>query len=184
MSDGQELPTTSFAVLGLLTFGEMSGYDITKTVEQSIGFFWTPAKSQIYTELRRLVKAGYARQRDVEQEDRPDKRVYRITQRGQRALERWLEDRRVPPDVVRSTMLVKLFFGSRSGLDALVEQIEEVRRRAVERLGRYREIEREIRGEEQWFFPYLTLRSGLIHEQGHIRWADEVLRELKKRGET
>jgi DNA-binding PadR family transcriptional regulator len=46
--DERALPVTSYAVLGLLTYGERSGYDLTKLVEQSIGFFFTPAKSQIY----------------------------------------------------------------------------------------------------------------------------------------
>ncbi|MGH9169144.1 MAG: PadR family transcriptional regulator, partial [Acidimicrobiia bacterium] len=74
--EGATLPTTSFAVLGLLTFGEHSGYELHQLVEQSIGFFLTPAKSQIYAELRRLVSLGYAVEREVEQDRRPDKRVY------------------------------------------------------------------------------------------------------------
>src|SRR5919106_3112715 len=82
--DAKAFPTTSYAVLGLLTFGEMSGYDITKVAEQSIGFFFTPAKSQIYSELRRLVSLGYSTEREVEQDRLPDKRLYRITERGRR----------------------------------------------------------------------------------------------------
>jgi DNA-binding PadR family transcriptional regulator len=80
---GRKLPATSYAILGLLTFGqELSGYDLGKVVEQSIGFFWTPAKSQVYGELRRLVAVGYATGREVEQSGRPDKRLYAITPDG------------------------------------------------------------------------------------------------------
>jgi PadR family transcriptional regulator AphA len=53
-----KLSMTSYGVLGLLTFGAMSGYDLTKQAERSIGYFWTPAKSQVYSELRRLAEMG------------------------------------------------------------------------------------------------------------------------------
>src|SRR3990172_6975272 len=83
-------PDTAYGVLGMLTFGQMSGYDLTKAIEGSIGFFWAPAKSQLYAELRRLVTLGWAREREVEQTDRPDKRIYTITPAGEGALRTWL----------------------------------------------------------------------------------------------
>ena len=70
----QKLSTTSYAILGLLTFDTMSGYDVLKLVEQSIGHFWSPAKSQVYSELRRLAGAGLATEEVVAQEPRPNKR--------------------------------------------------------------------------------------------------------------
>ena len=49
------LPTTSYVILGLLTLREMSGYDLKQLINKSIThFYWSPAKSQIYGELRRL----------------------------------------------------------------------------------------------------------------------------------
>ena len=44
------------AVLGLLADGERSGYDLLKAIERSVGFFWTPAKSQLYALLPKLVE--------------------------------------------------------------------------------------------------------------------------------
>ena len=51
-----ELPSTSYAVLGLLSGGrELSGYDLRKWAANSLQFFyWSPSLSHIYTELRRL----------------------------------------------------------------------------------------------------------------------------------
>ena len=78
-----ELPSTGYALLGLLTFGEKSGYDLGKFVNETIAhFFFNPAKSQVYAELRRLVARGYATEREVAQRDRPDKRLYAITPTG------------------------------------------------------------------------------------------------------
>ena len=175
------LPTTSFAVLGLLTFGEHSGYELHQLVEQSIGFFLTPAKSQIYAELRRLVSLGYAVEREVEQDRRPDKRVYRITPSGRRALREWLEEAEVGPDEIKSPFLVKVFFGARMDRQALLSQLREARREAREQLDQLKVIEDAIKDQDELFFPYLTLKSGLAHTRASIRWADEVIKDLEAR---
>lgn len=181
--DAPALPVTSYAVLGLLTYGERSGYDLTKLIEQSIGFFFTPAKSQIYSELKRLVSLGYASEREVEQERRPDKRVYAITPEGRNALRGWLEGPDVPPDEVKSTFMVKLFFGHHMSREAVLEQLEEVRRQAVEGLKHLETIEKTIKGEDSLFYPYLTLKCGLKYCRAQIRWAEETIREVRGREE-
>jgi PadR family transcriptional regulator AphA len=182
--EAKELPTTSYAVLGLLTFGEMSGYDLTKLTEQSIGFFFTPAKSQIYSELRRLLSLGYATERQVEQDRRPDKRLYRITDRGRRALRDWLETAEVESAEIKSPFLVKVFFGAHMSEEALLEQVKEMRRRDAEQLQVLKQIETLIKDQDEMFFPNLTLRCGLAHTRAVIRWEDEVIRKLETREES
>ena len=176
-----DLSTTSYAVLGLLTFGEMSGYDLVKLVESSIGFFWTPAKSQVYGELRRLERAGHVREREVEQESRPDKRLYRITRQGETALRHWLDESPLEADVFRSALLVKLFFGSHSQPGTLRSQVEDRLETARQTLARLQEIERQIKDVDAFFYPYLTLRAGLARTRATIRWAEETLRMLERR---
>ena len=60
---------TEVAVLGLLAEGERSGYDLLREAERSVGFFWTPAKTQLYAVLRKLVENGFATSRLVRQYD-------------------------------------------------------------------------------------------------------------------
>lgn len=183
-AEGPRLPTTSYAILGVLTFGDMSGYDLAKFVENSVGFFWTPAKSQIYAELRRLVSVGYATEHEVEQRDRPDKRVYRVTLEGQRALRRWLEQADIEPDTIRSAFLLQVFFGHHVSRETLLSRVQEYRRQAKDRLTAFRQIERHIKGKPELLYPYLTLRSGLAHVRASITWADDVIRELGGRDES
>ena len=68
-------------MLGLLSHGPRSGYDLKKAVESSVGLFWAPAKSQIYAVLpassRPVTHAA-----KVAQDQRPDKSVYRLTRRA------------------------------------------------------------------------------------------------------
>ena len=61
------LSTTEFAVLGLLSFGPRSGYELKKAAEAGVGYVWTAAKSHIYGVLPRLVDGGLATTRRVAQ---------------------------------------------------------------------------------------------------------------------
>ncbi len=61
------LPATSWAVLGMLTFGEeLSGSDLKSWADWSIGFYyWSPSVSQVYTELKKLETLGFVSSREV-----------------------------------------------------------------------------------------------------------------------
>ena len=166
------LTATECAVLGLLTKGERSGYDLAKKAQGTVGWVWAPARSQIYAVLPRLVSAGLASSRRVAQTGRPDKRVYRISKKGREAVRVWLES----SEDSEETFLLRVFFGELMSRDALVSLIERRRDLARERLARFREIERT--GPDP--YPHLTLRWGFAHQRALIRWADEVLRELER----
>lgn len=119
-----ELPTTSYAVLGLLADGPRSRYDIVRSADFSIANFWTIAKSQVYGELSRLEKLGFVKSKEVRQKGLPDKRLFEITPSGKEALEQWLADPTYEEARYRSGFLVKLFFAeiAPEGLGELVSR--------------------------------------------------------------
>lgn len=176
----KRLPTTSYAVLGLLTLGEKSGYDVLKLAHRSVGHFWTPAKSQVYSELKRLAELGYARERRVEQDVRPDKTMYAITREGEQALRAWLEESDVAPDHLRSPFTLQVFFGALIPKETLIAKVKERRRQAQDVLDELRETERRIKGDPARFYPYLTLKAGLALTEAEIRWADEVIEGIER----
>lgn len=175
-----QLSTTEYAVLGLLSSGERSGYDLKKAAEAGVGYVWTATKSQIYTVLPRLVEGGYATAKHVRQERLPDKQVYRITKRGEEAFRAWLEE---PVDYhsSRSPFLLKVFFGAKMSADALAAHVRRKREAVAEELAEYREIEKRIKDDERSYFGYATLRWGLAESRAWIRWANGFLEELEAR---
>ncbi len=177
---GVALSTTEFAILGLLSGGEWSGYDLKKSAEAGIGYVWTAAKSQVYAVLPRLVAGGYATAKHVRQERFPDKQVYRITRRGEDAFGAWLEE---PVDYFssRSPFLLKVFFGEKMSRDVLVAHVRRKREAAADELAEYREIEKQIKNDERSYFGYATLRWGIAQARAWIRWADGFLEELEAR---
>ena len=177
----ESIPTTSYAVLGLLTFGEISGYDLKRLADQSIKhFFWSPASSQIYSELRRLTSLGYVTEREVRQERRPDKRLYKITPVGITALRQWLDQPEVEPDVHKSPILLRTFFGGMAEPGGLRQLLLARREEAERTMSQFRDIEGGIKGDPRYLFPYLTLRSGILHVEAVLQWVDETLETLAK----
>ncbi|MEU5092715.1 helix-turn-helix transcriptional regulator [Streptomyces sp. NPDC021356] len=177
------LPATSWAVLGLLSFGEeLSGYDLKKWADWSLRFFyWSPSFSQIYGELKRLEKAGYATSRMVAQETgNRGKRVYRITDAGLEAVRTWAREAPVEPPVLKHGVMLRVWLGHL--LEP--EQMREVlgRHRAyAESMRRHAEADVEgARGEEAWAYPALTLKWAERYYAAERDLADAMLADIEE----
>lgn len=165
----RELTTTEGVVLGLLSEGDRSGYDLLRRSEESVGHMWAPAKSQLYAILPRLVGAGLATRKTVPGDGRPDKHVYRLTPAGRSAVRSWLEH---SPARTWDELLLKVFFAK------LVP-----RRSLLRHLDAQRDVQRALLDEYESIEPRtshgaLTLRYGLTLIPARLRWLDEAIEEL------
>ena len=174
------MTTTEFAVLGLLRFGERSGYDLHRRASGSVGYIWTPAKSQIYKILPRLVERGLATRRDVAQAARPDKQLYRITRAGRAALAEWIELVEPVTEANRDAVLLKIFFGEFAGPEVVAEHVAALRRHDAGLVEEWEAIEQRLRGDRAARYRRYTLEYGLARGRATLAWADEVLRELER----
>lgn len=96
-------------ILGLLNYGDMSGYEIREVFKDSLNYFWTAQTSQIYRELGVLETNGWIKKWAVEQDGKPNKNICSITVEGRKELLRWLSEPDVDMDM-RSPTLMKTFF--------------------------------------------------------------------------
>jgi PadR family transcriptional regulator AphA len=167
---------TEVAVLGLLADGEHSGYDLLRAAERSVGFFWTPAKTQLYAVLRKLVDNGFATSRLVRQQDRPDKTLYRLTDAGLERLRAGLEQ--VHSSVNKNPLELRIFFGAHRPVDSVVADLEAVRDHAREHLAELERIEGTFDHGEH-LFPYLTLLRGKENARADVAWAERALELLR-----
>ena len=96
-------PATSWAVLGMLTFGEeLTGNDLKKWADWSVGFFyWSPSISQVYAELKKLESIGFVESRVVSEPGVRGKRLYSITQSGTDAVRTWSREAPVEVPVLK-----------------------------------------------------------------------------------
>jgi PadR family transcriptional regulator AphA len=176
----ETLATTEGAVLGLIAFGERSGYDLALLAENSVQHLWTPSRSQIYKTLPRLVAAGLARKREVEQQGRPDKALYRLTGTGRAALRRWLDEVEEEPASGRIVFPLKLFFCEFASAGTARAQLAAYRRLLARRLERYEALHAGPPRLESVYAGYV-LEHGLARVQATLAWIDETDAELAKR---
>jgi PadR family transcriptional regulator AphA len=87
-----------YALLALLRVGPLSGYDLQKQFSLSVGHVWHAPDSQIYPELRKMEAAGLVEGEEQMRGERGTRRVYHVTEAGDRAFLDWM---RAPLDYSR-----------------------------------------------------------------------------------
>ena len=171
------------AILVCLTERPMSGYELAKTFDSSIGFFWKADHQQIYRELTRLRDKGHVQAREVVQSGKPNKLVYTQTGEGKAALRHWAARPSSPPSI-KDDMLVRL-----CALDAV--DMEPMRADLMARLEYHRDRLARYQRVLVKRFPHgavsladsgklLALRLGLRHERAVVEWCEEALETLTR----
>jgi DNA-binding PadR family transcriptional regulator len=168
-----------FILLGMLMEGTMSGYDLKKTIDSSVGIFYKASFGSLYPALKRLTDKGMVSL--TETDNSKNKKLYTLLPSGQKAFFGWLAG---PLQAGRNEQLIRIFF-----FDYLDE---ETRQR---RLGEYlSKLEQELRaleavkdivaGEltevdhpENYYYRVSVLAYGLNHFQMEKQW----LRDIKER---
>jgi DNA-binding PadR family transcriptional regulator len=173
-----------YAILSLLAHDPLTGYELMKLFDGSVGYFWHATHPQIYKELARLEAAGEIAHRSVEQRGRPTKKIYSLSDSGRRKLVEWLH---VPASAqrVKDEMMLKTFcsglLDSSEALD-LIRRHRELHEDKLQRyleLGRFLESGLNIANRER-LGPYLTLLRGIRYERDYISWCDEASALLQR----
>jgi DNA-binding PadR family transcriptional regulator len=177
------LPTTSYAVLGLLTFGdELTGYEVKQRADNTLRFYWVaPAMSQIYSELARLTDHGLVEPTTSDGEGRRTT-TYRITSSGRSALSSWMAEGRVGFPVLKHSVLLRLLIGHVGEPERIRTMLEEyVAELAVARgdLRKVRDSLREADGPGEVFhYPSVVADWGLDYFAAEARHTRKALDRL------
>ncbi|HEX2149959.1 MAG TPA: PadR family transcriptional regulator [Actinomycetota bacterium] len=172
------LPTTSYAILGLLADGPMSGHRLSTMADQSIAHFWSIPRSLVYRELGRLEELGYLSGADVAQLKLPDKREYRLTESGRTELSRWLNQPGFERGRFKDGFLVKFFFGRHIDPPSRTRLVEEYRAQAEAYLEDLKGIAKKLESIEGAEFPRLTALRGIRAAEGQLRWVEDFERMI------
>lgn len=165
------LTEASYIVLGMLERVQpATPYDLKQVAQLSTRHFWTIPHSQLYSECERLAKEGLLSE-EREQAGRR-RRIYRVTQAGLEALEKW----RVEPGEARSEVrdlgMLKLFLGADPAMLASAYLPEH-----EANLRRYEELRSASGGIEVPRGPWLALDAGIGHMRENARFWKRLLEE-------
>jgi len=173
-------------ILGFLSIQPMSGYDLKRYFEASVRHFWTADQAAIYRALAELTSEQLVEHERVEQTTRPDRKVYRLTAGGLTALDTWLAIPALPVPR-REPLLVKLFFASRLGTEALRGVLEAELSDVDARLEGFRQIVASIRANQgtsdqsSLVGPLITLTNGVGAGLAEREWLRGLL-EMQHEG--
>jgi DNA-binding PadR family transcriptional regulator len=172
---------TKYAVLGLLTYASLSGYDIRRIYADTLGNFWSESYGAIYPILKRLEEEGLATREVQHQAGKPDRNAYTITEQGREEMRRWLAQ---PPDPVRERVevLLKLFHGWEVGPAVMIEHVRRFRAEHVALLERYAHYDEMMTRDDEPPSPYwlMTVSCGQHSSRAFILWCDETIARLEQ----
>ncbi len=173
-------------ILGLLNYGDMTGYEIMTVFRNSLNHFWHAQTSQIYRELQSLEKNGWVKASRVEQESRPDKNILSITEEGRKELMSWLKDDS-GKNVIRNPILMKTFFRGECSIDENIEFFKNLPEKESVLPGGYenvdsvsREYEKGMNDRLRALYWKFTIDFGVMYEKMLREWSEKCIKELEE----
>lgn len=178
---------SKYGLLGLLNYGEQSGYDLNRIFTHSINNFWHTQISQIYKELNTMEKDGWLTSHIAYQSDKPNRKVYAITAKGKEELDKWLDNDFVEKEMqIRNAFLIKVFFLGENNPEDNIALFENYRQRNSEALQKiimiegmfaFDEMDKEQR--RMSIYHKMTATFGHYYHQMCIDWADEMIATIR-----
>lgn len=163
------LNATAATLLGFLDGGPKTGWDLAEAVAATIGPYWNVTRSQVYRELRTLESLGLIEHGSAGTRAR---RPATITAAGRAAFRAWI--RREPADdIVRSPLLLTVFFGDHLPpvlLDRFLELHRLRHRRRLRRCSEQLAASSAAPGGGGWSTE--ILRYAVLQERATLEWLD------------
>jgi DNA-binding PadR family transcriptional regulator len=174
------LTHTILATLGNEAF---SGYDLWKNFTECTSHYWKASQQQVYRELSKLETQGAIAPEIVPQENRPDKKLYRITAIGKEILTAWIAEPSEPM-AIREELLVKVLAAHLVPSKVIIQELKRRQQIHQEKLEACLEKEQEMLAESPELASaahkciYLTLRRGIRYETEWVAWCEEAIAML------
>ena len=169
----------SHAILAALFNEACSGYDLVKRFNKSVEYFWSASHQQIYKALAKLEEDEHISSEKIEQENRPNKKLYTVTESGRQLLQAWIGEIEGEVTLIKSELLVKLSVGHAVPTETLLTMLDTYYQQHRERLQSYQGVARQYEQVPQMSresqFQYLALRAGIRQQLAWVAWCEEVM---------
>jgi DNA-binding PadR family transcriptional regulator len=166
-----------YVLLALLSQQSWYGYQLKPAAEQLLGGDASLNSGQLYTLLRKLDEQHLISGERIEQEDRPDKRVFIITESGQESLQAWIETP-VASQIMRSELYLRYIILNLVRPEACPAFLYEQRRLLLAYIGDLVDDRMKHAGSSD--LPTHTLRElTLFHVEADLRWIEFLIAQQK-----
>lgn len=170
------------AILGLLNYQAMTGYDLKHHwFDRSMRYFWPADQAQIYRTLDGLVTRGWVTFTIEPGGDRPNRKVYSLTESGRQELDQWLTTP-LPLPSVRDPLMVQLFSAAEIPDTEIAGLLNENRAAHLERLAAYEQVRAQLEQLDPGKRRRLWLSvvdAGIAAESCSIAWLDQTIANFR-----
>lgn len=157
------------ALLALLAQGPAHGYELKQAFEELFGVVYPPLNAgQIYTTLGRLARDDLVESQAIEQDDRPNKRVYQLTHKGRIRVQEWL-DEDIPNPRLKDEFFTKLVLARQSGI---ADPCNLIQRQRTAYLQDLRDMNRLLSIHRQDIITTLLIEGVILHLEADLKWLD------------
>jgi DNA-binding PadR family transcriptional regulator len=171
-----------YAILGILSEGDLHGYDLKADFDAKVGEFWSLNFGQIYSTLDRLEKDGLVSHDRQAQDKRPDRKIFSITAQGRAELTQWLSAPIAKVRALRDEFFIKLVFMDKDNPAAVLELIEKQKMlhlKHMNRLTRRKIALKTETGNPDTLTTELLVDVGLFHAEADIKWLTHCETKIK-----
>lgn len=174
-------------ILGLLQQQERTGYDLkTECFDQCIAHWWQADQAQIYRTLNKLEAQGWITCTVQIQHDRPNRKVYQITEAGIAELTQWLQTHQ-PLPIWREPLLAQLHFAAQLPNDAIIHLLEQELEARREKLAECEAITipslNDPESSREQMLHRLVLELVTRREQTYLDWLKDFIAMLQSQPE-
>jgi DNA-binding PadR family transcriptional regulator len=169
-----------YAILGLLHYKDMHGYQIKDHIEKNFGHMWTINFGQIYTSLKDLEENGLIEVTKIIPSDAggPYKKCYLITEKGKKDFAKWLHSSSEKKMLLRDPFLLRFaFFGfgdSSRAVEIIDEQITIYKNQLDRRTKNL------TRWQKQGTYVRLIADLGVKFNEMYLEWLEQAKEEIRK----
>ena len=176
-----------YIILGFLNLRPMTGYDIKQLMTASTEHFWDAKLSQIYTTLKKMSETGIVDSYIEPQADRPNRRIYSLTETGRAELRGWLNAMELNRETKKDPLLLKIFFSLPTDHTHLIAQLRLHLDLHQEQLRSYEtespQVIQDFIAEQHELVDHvelweLTRQFGVMYEQTYIKWLQMAIEQL------
>jgi PadR family transcriptional regulator, regulatory protein AphA len=169
------------AILGFLASGPKSGYTLkVECFDVSVNHFWPADQAQIYRTLDKLAEGGLVESQLKIQTDRPNSKIYHITETGRAELLRWLMQDHPMPDH-REAFLIQLYFARHLSADQVRARLLHQLEQHHAMLTYYHQCHAQVDWEGNgWHYQRFTLEFGIRFETMYCDWLNHCLSEIER----
>lgn len=177
----------SHSILGFLSYGSMTGYDLAKAFDSSIRYLWYAQTSHIYLELNKLEKKELVTCELIVQTEKPSKKLYSITDSGKREFFSWLSMENIEfSKGNKNAFLMKVFFSGRQTPEQCIAMLNDFIRDCKTYVNEMKQVPQKIEevgslvdGSDPMYWE-LTVDFGSSYIKMCMDWADRCIKRLEK----